>query len=282
MRVLFCTDGSDISFHALKNFSKWGREAVIDAICVVDWSFLPESVAIEAEGFENSCANIATEILEKARRETEFLKMTFGEKIQYCGETVEGIIEQVKKENYDLILMGSHGKKGLQRWLGSVSRDIVNNVDIATYVSKNTNCCKKILFAADGSSNSRFAASEAIKYLDLRDKEIYICIVLESPSLLFLEGALDTQWLMEIENQQNKYATRIILDLQEKLKKYDLNADKFAILQGNPAEKLSEFAKKEDIDLIVTGTRQSANKQFRGSVSKRLLETTQSDVIIFK
>lgn len=282
MRVLFCTDGSDISFNALKNFSKWGREAVIDAICVVDWSFLPESVAIEEEGFELSCANVASGILEKAKKETELLGMTFGEKIQYCGETITGIIEQTSKEKYDLILMGSHGKKGLQRWLGSVSRDIVNNVEISTYVTKNTNCCKKVLFAADGSSNSRFAASEAIKYLDLRDKEIYICIVLENPNLLFLEGALDSMWLMEIENQQNKYATRIIMELQEKLKRYDFNADKFAILQGNPAEKLSDFAKKEGIDLIITGTRQTANKQFKSSVSKRVLEIAPCDVVIFK
>ena len=206
----------------------------------------------------------------------------FGEKIKYCGETVSSILEQATKQNYDLILMGSHGKKGIQRWLGSVSRDIVNNVNTSTYITKSKNECHKVLFAADGTSNSRFAASEAIKYLDLRNKEIYICMVLENPNLLFLEGALDSHWLMEIENQQNKYATRIIMELQEELKKYDLNADKFAILQGNPAEKISEFSKKENIDLIITGTRHSGKNNFHGSVSKRILEIAPSDVVIFK
>lgn len=282
MRVLFCTDGSDISFNALKNFSEWGRDVIIDAICVVDWSFLPDSLSIEAAGFETACSNTASGILEKVKEETEALGLTFGEKIQYCGETLSGIIEQTEKENYDLILMGSHGKKGLQRWLGSVSRDVVNNIKISTYISKNSNCRKKVLFAADGSSNSRFAASEAIKYLDLRDKDIYICIVLENPNLLFLEGALDTQWLMEIEKQQNKYATRIITELQENLKRYDVNSDKFVILEGNPAEKIAEFAKKEGIDLIITGTRHTEKRQFKGSVSKRLLEIASCDVVIFK
>ncbi len=282
MNVLFCTDGSEISFRALRNFSKWARNAEIDAICVVDWSFLPDSVAIEDSRFETSCANVAGSILEKVEFETEELGMTFRDKIRYCGETVSGILEQVQDKKYDLILMGSHGKKGLQRWLGSVSRDIVNNVDTATYITKNKNECKKVLFAADGSSNSRFAASEAIKYLNLTDKEIYIVIVLESPNLLFLEGALDSRWLMEIEEQQHKYATRIILEVQDKLKQYNLKADKFAILQGNPAEKISEFAKKEEIDLIITGTRHSAQKRFSGSVSKRILEIAPSDVAIFK
>ena len=282
MNVLFCTDGSETSFNALYNFSKWEKDACIDAICVIDWSFLPENFSLEDTGFEKSCANVAVSILEKAKEKTENLGMRFCDSIKYCGETVSGIIEQTSNKKYDLILMGSHGKKGLQRWLGSVSRDIVNNVDISTYVTKNPNECKKVLFAADGSSNSRFAAVEAIKYLDLRDKEIYIVIVLENPNLLFLEGALDTQWLMEIEEQQHKYATRIIMELQKKLNFYNISADKFAILEGNPAEKISEFAKKENIDLIITGTRQTKTNQFHRSVSKRILEIAPCDVVIFK
>ena len=282
MKVLFCTDGSDISFSALHNFSKWQRKSVVDVICAIDWSFMPETFSIEISEFENSCSNIAAGILEKAEDEIENLGLEFGDKIQYCGETVSGILEQVQREKYDLILMGSHGKKGLQRWLGSVSRDIVNNVDVSTYVSKKRNNHNKVLFAADGSANSRFAASEAIKYLDLKDKEIYICIVLENPNLLFLEGALDAHWLMEIENEQNKYATRIILELQEKLRQYNFNADKFAILQGNPAEKISEFAQKENIDLIITGTQPRKKKFLESSVSKRVLEIAPSDVVIFR
>ena len=282
MRVLFCTDGSEISFNSLKNFSKWGRNAVIDIICVVDWSFLPDDIIVEGKEFENSCANVAVSILDKSEKEILILGLELGEKIKYCGETVSCILEQIQKTKYDLILMGSHGKKGIQRWLGSVSRDIVNNAETATYISKNINCAHKVLFAADGSSNSRFAFSEAIKYLDLRDKEIYICVVQENPSLLFLEGALDSRWLMEIEEQQSKYSTRVILALQEQLKKYDIKADKFTILQGNPAEKIAEFSKKENIDLIVTGTRQVGTNVFRGSVSKRILEISPADVVIFK
>lgn len=282
MKVLFCTDGSDISFTALRNFANWQRNAEIDVICAVDWSFLPDTFSFEANEFEMSCSNIANGILENAREEIENLGFTFGEKIRYCGETVSGIIEQTRAEKYDLILMGSNGKKGIQRWLGSVSRDVVNNSQLSTYIAKYCNNTKKVLFAADGSANSRFAISEAIKYINLQDKEIYICIVLENPSLLFLEGALDSTWLMKIEEEQNRYATRIILQIQEKLRQYNFNADKFAILQGNPAEKITEFAKKESIDLIITGTNQKKKGFFETSVSKRILEISTSDVIIFK
>ena len=46
MHVLFCTDGSKISFNALRNFAKWTKGAVVDVICVIDWSFLPDEVTI--------------------------------------------------------------------------------------------------------------------------------------------------------------------------------------------------------------------------------------------
>ena len=69
MKVLFCTDGSKISFNALHNFAKWSKNAIVDAICVIDWSFLPDDISIEAEGFSINCANIADSILEYTKKE---------------------------------------------------------------------------------------------------------------------------------------------------------------------------------------------------------------------
>lgn len=284
MRVLFCTDGSKISFNALNNFSNWARDAVVDIISVIDWTFLPDGVCVEEEGFASSCADIANNILDCAQKEIEASKLIFGERIKHCGEAVESILEQVDKENYDIILMGSHGKKGLQRWLGSVSRDVINNTSVSSYISKASNCCKKILFATDGTDNSKHAVSEAIKYLDLTDKEIYVCMVSENPSLLFLEGTLDTHWLLEIEKQQEKYAAGVIQGVKDKLAEYNLEIVKFSILTGIPAEKIIDFARDENIDLIVMGTRHKnkAGDYFRGSVSKRVLEASASDVLIVK
>ena len=176
--------------------------------------------------------------------------------------------------------MGSHGKKGIQRWLGSVSRDIVNNIDTSAYISKYDNKAKKILFATDGTDNSNFAVTNAIKYLNLNEKEIYICVVNENPSLLFLEGSLDSHWLLEIEGQQLKNADRIIKDVKSKLEEYSLPVQKDAIMMGIPAEKIIDFAREEQIDLVVMGTRKKS--KIRSSVSKRVLEITSADVFIVK
>lgn len=280
MHVLFCTDGSKISFNALHNFAKWTKGAIVDVICVIDWSFLPDEVSINNDGFASTCANVADTILEFAEKEISKTNLIYGQGIKRCGESVDSILEQIEKEKYDVILMGSHGKKGIQRWLGSVSRDIVNNIDTSAYISKYDNKAKKILFATDGTDNSNFAVTNAIKYLNLNEKEIYICVVNENPSLLFLEGSLDSHWLLEIEGQQLKNADRIIKDVKSKLEEYNLPVQKDAIMMGIPAEKIIDFAREEQIDLVVMGTRKKS--KIRSSVSKRVLEITSADVFIVK
>ena len=280
MHVLFCTDGSKISFNAFHNFAKWTKGAVVDVICVIDWTFLPDEVSIEMDGFANSCANVADGILDFAQKEIAKTNLIFGQGIKRCGEAVDSVLEQIDKEKYDVILLGSHGKKGIQRWLGSVSRDVVNSSEVSSYVSKYENRAKKILFATDGTDNSKLAVTNSIKYLNLNGKEIYICVVNENPNLLFLEGAMDSHWLLEIETQQLKNADRIIKDVKSKLEEYSLPVEKDAVISGIPAEKIVDFIREEQIDLVVMGTRKKA--KIRGSVSRRVLEITSADVFIVK
>ena len=280
MHVLFCTDGSKISFNALHNFAKWTKGAVVDVICVIDWTFLPDEVSIEMDGFANSCANVADGILDFAQKEIAKTNLIFGQGVKRCGEAVDSVLEQIDKEKYDVILLGSHGKKGIQRWLGSVSRDVVNSSEVSSYVSKYENRAKKILFATDGTDNSKLAVTNSIKYLNLNGKEIYICVVNENPNLLFLEGAMDSHWLLEIETQQLKNADRIIKDVKSKLEEYSLPVEKDAVISGIPAEKIVDFIREEQIDLVVMGTRKKA--KIRGSVSRRVLEITSADVFIVK
>ena len=47
MNVLFCTDGSKISYNSIINFSSWVKDFSLDILSVVDWSCLPDSVSIE-------------------------------------------------------------------------------------------------------------------------------------------------------------------------------------------------------------------------------------------
>lgn len=284
MKILFCTDGSRISFDALKNISGWIKNAQIDIICVIDWSFLPDEISIEEKNFAYSCANMADTILDYAEEEIKKLGMTPGEKIKNCGAAIESILEQSEKETYDLILMGSHGKKGLQKWLGSVSQEIINSSKISDYITKEENNKKKVLLTTDGTNCSLEIINKIIPDMQLEDKEIHICMVNEDPNLLFLDGTLDTNWLLDIQRQQQKYAARALEDLRNVLLKHNIKTTSTNILNGIPAQKIIDYARVNDIDLIILGSRNKSklDRFLTGSVSKRVLENVVSDIWLIR
>lgn len=284
MRVLFCTDGSKISFNALKNISGWVKNAEIDTICVIDWSFLPDEISIEEENFTYSCANTADTILDYAEEEIKKLGMIPKERIKSCGAAIESILEQSEQKDYDLILMGSHGKKGLQKWLGSVSQEIINSSKISDYIAKEENNRKKLLLTTDGTGCSLEIINSIIPEMNLEEKEIHICMVNEDPNLLFLDGTLDTNWLLDIQRQQQRYAARAIEDIRIMLAKHNVTANETAILTGIPAQKIIDYARINDIDLIVLGSRNKSklDRFLTGSVSKRVLENVVSDIWLIR
>ncbi len=280
MRILFCTDGSKISFNALYNISEWIKEAVIDTICVIDWSFLPEEITIEEENFTYSCANVADTILDYAEEEIKKLGLKTGSRIKSCGSAVESIIEQSENENYDLILMGSHGKKGIQKWLGSVSQEIINTSKVSAYIAKEQNKKHKLLLTTDGTKCSLGIISKILPNMNLENKEISICMVNEDPNLLFLDGTLDTNWLLQIQKQQQIYAASAIKDIQSLLSDNNIKVDETVILTGIPAQKIIDYARTNEIDLIVLGSKNKSklDRFLTGSVSKRVLENVISDI----
>ena len=280
MKILFCTDGSKISFNALKNIAYWIKQATIDTICVIDWNILPAEITIDEENFSFSCANVADTILDYAEEEIKNLGLQLGNRIKNCGSAIESILEQSEKEKYDLILMGSHGKKGIQKWLGSVSQEIINSSKISDYIAKKENNKKKVLFTTDGTECSLSVIGEIISDIELSDKEVHICMVNEDPNLLFLEGTLDTNWLLDIQKQQYMYASNAIESIKKIIESRGIEVNQSTILTGIPAQELINYAKNNEIDLIILGSRNKSkmDRFLMGSVSKRILENVVSDI----
>lgn len=280
MKILFCTDGSKISFNALKNIAYWIKQATIDTICVIDWNILPAEITIDEENFSFSCANVADTILDYAEEEIKNLGLQLGNRIKNCGSAIESILEQSEKEKYDLILMGSHGKKGIQKWLGSVSQEIINSSKISDYIAKKENNKKKVLFTTDGTECSLSVIGEIISDIELSDKEVHICMVNEDPNLLFLEGTLDTNWLLDIQKQQHMYASNAIESIKKILESRGIEVNQTTILTGIPAQEIINYAKNNEIDLIILGSRNKSkmDRFLMGSVSKRILENVVSDI----
>lgn len=282
MRILFCTDGSEISSNSFYNASQFIKDAIIDAICVIDWNFLPTSMNMEVENYSKAYEDIADSVLTFAEKMIGEKGFKLGEKIKTVGSATECILEQITKEDYDLIILGSHGKKGIQKWLGSVSRQVISNTTVPVFISKKKTDNKKILMAVDGSEYALNAIKYAIKLFNLEGKEIYVISIKENPELLPMEATMDRNWLDSIEKQQNIHATKAINKAKALLDEANLKIQNEIILTGHPAQKIIEFSEKEKIDLTIMGarTKTDLSKLLLGSVSKRVLENTDSNVLV--
>lgn len=282
MNVLFCTDGSKISYNSIINFSSWVKDFSLDILSVVDWSCLPDSISIENSEFASQCSTSANVILDYAETYLKEMGLNVAQKIKICGEAVDTILDLVDSGKYDFVVLGSHGKKGIQKWLGSVSQEVASSANISSYISKNMNNRKKVLFAVDNSELSAKVVLNSLNFLNLEDKEIYLATVYEIPDYLFLEGNVDSTWILEIEKKQEQ-ASRLLLNSFEKsfIEKGFEVKDKL-IFRGVPSQEIINFSNKKDIDLVVTGirTRKHLSKFLLGSVSKRILENVKSDVLI--
>lgn len=284
MKILFCTDGSNISFNAMKNFSHWAKCGIVDIVCVIDWSFLPDSAAIEDSNFVMQCTNTADEILDNAERLLTSHEIVTGDKIKLCGTVIDGILEICDKKDYDYIVLGSHGKKGIQKWLGSVSQEIASAVKIPVYISKLSNERKKVLITVDGTEKSKHCVEKLLNTMNLQDKNLHLLTVYEMPDFLFLKGNVDSNWLLEIQNKQEVAAMLTLNEIEALLKDNGIENYQKTITQGIPATEILKYATSNNIDLIVCGNKNYKNlsKFLLGSVSLRVLENTDSDVLIIK
>lgn len=283
MKVLFCTDGSEISMNSFSNLTQFIRnDAVIDVICVIDWSFLPTSMNIDSEGYTKAYENIAESVLNFAENMIKEKGFAMGEKVKSLGSAAEGILERIADVEYDLIVLGSHGKKGLQKWLGSVSRQVLSNTTVPVFVSKKKDGYKKIIMTVDGTEQAFNSIKTAINLIDFNDKEVHIISIKENPELLPIEATLDKNWLDNIEKQQKIHATKAINKAKAILEGAGIKTHNEVILTGNPAQKILEYIDREQANLVIMGarTKTDLSKLLLGSVSKRVLENTNIDVLI--
>ena len=105
-------------------------------------------------------------------------------------------------------------------------------------------------------------------------------MVNDDPNLLFLDGTLDTEWILDIQKQQHIYASKAIKEIQNIFEQHGCNVYKTSILTGNPSHEIINYAKENMIDLIVLGSQNKSrlDRFLTGSVSKRVLENVVSDI----
>lgn len=282
MKALFCTDGSDVSLLALDNLQHYCEDMEIDILCVIDWHFHPVYMTHPQQDFINTYEDIAENVLRYAQESIKEKGYVVGELKKSWGSASEEILKYTQKTHYDLIIMGSNGKKGVKNWLGSVSRRVVNNVNQPVFISKETRKNKRVLFTADGSYCSKYAIKKALSLFNFEEKEIYLITVMEDVSNLPIEITSNKEWFNDYLKKRNCFAQNVIRETSATLKEYNLNVKNDYSLIGAPSSTILETIENHDIDLVILGSRSKdkVSEFLLGSTSKRVLENAKCSVLI--
>jgi len=137
MRILLAIDGSSFSDEAVKEVARrsWPTGSEVKVVSVVEPPLLPtvetwvppdayiEAIDKAGDDQARSTVNKAAELLRKEQ----------GERLRMSVEIVRGhpkhaIIDEAEAWDADLIVVGSHGYRGLTKlWLGSVSQAVASH-----------------------------------------------------------------------------------------------------------------------------------------------------------
>lgn len=142
--ILFPTDGSDESLRALDHALGFAEkyDAVLHTLYVVDTSY-------PYTGFDGSGLDLEP-IYEALRREGERTIQRIEERADRAGTAFVGatreagvvhraILEYADENDVDLIVMGTHGRRGLDRWLlGSVTERVVRTAEVPVLTVRGT------------------------------------------------------------------------------------------------------------------------------------------------
>jgi nucleotide-binding universal stress UspA family protein len=138
MRILLAVDSSEHSKAAMKSISErpWPAGSTVRVLCVAQmYTPLPiPDGALNNEGITQSLLKEAQAVLDRAKAKLDAHGLTI-ESLVRQGDPRREILEEAKAWGADLIVVGSHGRTGLERWLlGSVAEHIVRHASCSVEV----------------------------------------------------------------------------------------------------------------------------------------------------
>ncbi len=282
-RILVGFDGSDFSRAALIESANrvrnhGGKVILLNAVYFDEEEYgnKPEQLEKRMEAGKKLCS----EAVEMVRKE-------FGIEIESFvseGEPPEVIASAAQSMGADLIAMGTHGRRGIKRFImGSVTSGVIAQAPCDVLVVKKpcTQCTGEftsILLPFDGSEFSKKALSHAHELAKGESSEITALYVI--PRYEEMIGFMKTD---SIRESLYKEAERII---EMARTGFSGNGVTIAtsIEEGNAGDKIIEIANRLKNDLIVMGSYgwRGVNKAILGSTTERVIMNSSCPILVVK
>jgi nucleotide-binding universal stress UspA family protein len=203
------------------------------------------------------------------------------------GEPTAVVIAQAVERGADLLVMGRHGRRGVrERLLGSVAERVLRRasapvltvpngpIDAATGTEH-----EDILATTDGSEVAERAAPYGGDLADTLGATLHVLTVVDvqSEAGIFDAGGVDEEYVERLREDGQEALDRFV----DRLDAADIDVTS-ALVRGETADAIDEYAASHDIDLLVMASEGEANLvgQHLGSATAEVLRTVDRAVLV--
>jgi nucleotide-binding universal stress UspA family protein len=282
-RVLVPYDSSEQAEYALTHAVTEFQDADIVLLHVI------EPVA-EQTGGPYTGANYKQE-LETAETMLENVRETYDEadrietNVEY-GRPVHGVVSNLKKDRFDHVVMGSHGRDGASRLLlGSVAETVARRSPVPVTVvrspSESQERAEQVLVPFDASAMAERALEHALDQFEEADvTALYVAYPTDDR-----DGTGDSAFdvFENWEDERTDHVESVLTAATEIAGERNRSVDTESI-DGTPADAIVEFAKEHDVDHVVLGStgRDGLARLLLGSVAETVIRRSPASVTVVK
>jgi nucleotide-binding universal stress UspA family protein len=204
------------------------------------------------------------------------------------GSAAEGILEEARQSKARLIVMSSHGRSGIGRWMyGSVAERVLGQSAVPVLII-NARCTpwvqagRKILVPLDGSQLAEQALPPAAAVAEALGAELHLLRIVTQD-----HASLETDAMTEVfEDLASKEILTAREYLQDKEASLALLAVTSAVLNADDgvADTILTYAADQAIDMIVMSThgRSGLRRWVYGSVAEKVLRSAGCATMIVR
>jgi nucleotide-binding universal stress UspA family protein len=198
------------------------------------------------------------------------------------GDAASCVLETAVSEHTDLIIMGTHGRSGVSRFLlGSVTQKVWRQAPCPVMAIRDEQPIKNILIPINQMMLSQHALDPGFAIGGGLSAQVHLLIASQDSALIWEDEVelrpgqkpFRQKLIEDIYNQEGAY----LVDLEDR---YHTAPPITAVLSGTKEEAILAYTAENDINLIVC---QSGERRwFQSSISEKIINNSQSSLLILK
>ncbi len=279
--ILFPVDDSEDSseiLHHVGELAHWA-DATIDLLFVADTT--RDSVTVVENRVVDALVQEGEDIVEEASKTLETLGLEHKTDVVQ-GNPAPTIVDYADRYGHDLIVMSTHGRKGLSRYLqGSVSEKVVrlSKVPVLTARMQPDEQLafpyENVLVPTDGSAGATQAAQHGVAFAESLEATVHVLSVVDDAS-----AGLDIRSTGS-EQDHEQAATEAIEEVITEAETHGVTDTVRQIEHGDPADAILSYIDANSIDVIVMGTtgRRGTDRILLGSVAEKTVRSAPVPVL---